>query len=207
MVNKLDQIPEASRDAAVERIEMRVRERNPDVHVVGAIGARIDPTLLYDVSDADERGRCRSGNCSSMPSSDPHSDDHDHVHAVSVTATSDGCIDPGVLIDLLEEPPAGVYRLKGTVAVRYRARVRTYTVNVVGSSVHVATAPTDAPPIAWWRSAPASTSTTFAPARTPLCVRTTGRCPPRASAACSGTGGSASRTLPADRLGAMEGTR
>ena len=58
MVNKLDQIPEASRDAAVERIEMRVRERNPDAHVVGAIGARIDPTLLYDVSDAgDESGQ------------------------------------------------------------------------------------------------------------------------------------------------------
>ena len=46
-----------------------------------------------------------------------------------------------VLIDLLEQPPAGVYRLKGTVAVRYRARVRTYTVNVVSSSVHIATAP------------------------------------------------------------------
>ena len=149
VVNKLDQIPEASRDAAVERIEMRVRERNPDAHVVGAIGARIDPTLLYDVSDAGDgvgadvvpgtAHRCRFGPAR------PHSDDHDHVHAVSVTATSDGCIDPGVLIDLLEEPPAGVYRLKGTVAVRYRARVRTYTVNVVGSSLHIATAPRDAP--------------------------------------------------------------
>jgi G3E family GTPase len=63
------------------------------------------------------------------------------VHAASVTATSDGCVDPGVLLDLLEEPPAGVYRLKGTVAVRSRERVRRYVVNVVGSSVHVATAP------------------------------------------------------------------
>jgi hypothetical protein len=60
---------------------------------------------------------------------------------VSVTATSDGCVDPGALVELLEEPPAGVYRLKGTVAVRYRDRIRRYAVNVVGTSVHVATAP------------------------------------------------------------------
>jgi G3E family GTPase len=124
---------------------MRVRECSPDVHVVGAIGARIDPTLLYDVSDAgDESGQMSFRELlidADSDSHEPHSDDHDHVHAVSVTATSDGCIDPGVLIDLLEQPPAGVYRLKGTVAVRYRARVRTYTVNVVGGSVHVGTAP------------------------------------------------------------------
>jgi hypothetical protein len=31
-----------------------------------------------------------------------------------------------------------VYRLKGTVAIRYRERVRHYVVNVVGPSVHVA---------------------------------------------------------------------
>ena len=45
-----------------------------------------------------------------------------------------------MLLDLLEEPPTGVYRLKGTVAVRSRQRARSYVVNVVGSSVHVATA-------------------------------------------------------------------
>ncbi len=142
VVNKLDQIPEASRAAALERIEARVRERNPDAHIVGAIGAKIDPTLLYDVSEADEE----TGQLSfrALLLEDPqaaHTDDHDHVHAASVTATSDGCIDPGALLDLLEEPPAGVYRLKGTVAVRYRAKARNYVVNVVGTSIHVAVAP------------------------------------------------------------------
>jgi hypothetical protein len=34
-----------------------------------------------------------------------------------------------------------VYRLKGTVAVRYRERDRNYVVNLVGTSIHVATAP------------------------------------------------------------------
>jgi G3E family GTPase len=139
VVNKLDQVPEADRTAAFDRIELRVRERNPDVHVVGAVGAKVDPTLLYDVADAAED----SGQLSfrELLLDAPHADHHDHVHAAAVTATSDGCVDPGALLDLLEAPPAGVYRLKGTVAVNYRARVRTYAVNVVGTSVHIAAAP------------------------------------------------------------------
>jgi G3E family GTPase len=140
VVNKLDQIPERNRAAELDRIETRVRERNPHAHVVGTTDARIDPTLLYDVSDADEgSGQLSFRELLLDAGSDHH--DHDHVHAASVTSTSDGCIDPGALLDLLEEPPAGVYRLKGAVAVRYRGRVRTYVVNVVGSSIHVATAP------------------------------------------------------------------
>lgn len=145
VANKLDQIPEADRAAALERIEVRVREGNPDAQIVGAIGARIDPTLLYDVSGTtEEPGQLSFRDLLIEPARGAHADDHDHVHAVSVTVTSDGCVDPGALFDLLEEPPAGVYRLKGTVAVRYRARVRTYVVNVVGASVHVATAPPSA---------------------------------------------------------------
>jgi len=34
-----------------------------------------------------------------------------------------------------------VYRMKGTIGVRYRASTRHYTVNVVGPSVHIAVAP------------------------------------------------------------------
>ncbi|GLP78239.1 putative cobalamin synthesis protein [Mycobacterium antarcticum] len=137
VVNKLDQLPTDQRAAELGRIEARIRERNPHAHVVGAIGARIDPALLYDVSDSDDG----SGQLSIRELLlDAHTDDHHHVHAASVTASSDGCLDPGVLLDLLEDPPAGVYRVKGTVSVRTRDRVRSYVVNVVGASVHVATA-------------------------------------------------------------------
>ena len=142
VVNKLDQIPEDRRDAEMARIEARIRERNPDAHVVGAIGARIDPALLYDTGDDDGSGQLSIRELLIEDAQQhAHADQPDHVHAASVTATSDGCVDPGVLLDLLEDPPAGVYRLKGTVAVRARDRVRTYVVNVVGSSVHVAAAP------------------------------------------------------------------
>jgi G3E family GTPase len=140
VVNKLDQIPENEREAAFARVEARIRERNSDAHVVGAIGARIDPSLLYDVSDDDGSGQLSIRELLL----DAHADDHHHVHAASVTVSGDGCIDPGALLDLLEDPPAGVYRLKGTVAVRVRHRVRRYVVNVVGTSVHVATAPPNA---------------------------------------------------------------
>ncbi|MCV7281544.1 GTP-binding protein [Mycolicibacterium flavescens] len=139
VVNKLDRIPDDIRAAALERIERRVHERNPQAHVVGAVAGRIDPALLYDVSDtAAEDGQL---SLRELLVADPDEDGHPHVHADSVTVTGDGCVDPGPVIDLLEKPPAGVYRLKGTVAVRYRDRTRRYVVNVVGPSVHVATAP------------------------------------------------------------------
>lgn len=140
VVNKLDQVSENDRAAVLGRIESRVRERNPDVHVVGATAGRIDPALLYDVAESAEVGEQLS-----LRELLVDTGDHgDHVHADSVTVTGDGCVDPATLIDLLEKPPAGVYRLKGTVAIRYRERARRYVVNVVGTSVHIATAPSPA---------------------------------------------------------------
>jgi G3E family GTPase len=112
--------------------------------VVGAIGGQVDPALLYDISDAAGAGDQLSFRELLIADAEPHAHDHDHVHAASVTATSAGCIDPGPLLDLLEQPPTGVYRLKGTVAVRDGTRTRRYVVNVVGPSVHIATAPKSA---------------------------------------------------------------
>ena len=140
VVNKLDQLPLRDRDDVVARIEKRVRERNPDVHLVGAVAGRVDPALLYDVADAaSDDGQLSFREL--LVEDRFAADEHPHVHADSVTVTSDGCVDPDVLINLLEQPPAGVYRMKGTVAVRYRDRIRAYVVNVVGPSVHIATAP------------------------------------------------------------------
>lgn len=142
VVNKLDQISEDAREETLGRIEKRVRERNPDAHVVGATAGRVDPALLYDVSASVDVGEQLSLRELLVDTGDAH--DHPHVHADSVTVTSNGCVDPAALIDLLETPPPGVYRLKGTVAVRYRERTRRYVVNVVGTSVHIANAPSTA---------------------------------------------------------------
>ena len=134
----------------LERIEQRVRERNPVAPVVGTVGARIDPALLYDLPGSeDELGQLsfRELLFDSATDEAPHAHaDDDHAHADAVTVTSSGCIDPGKLLDLLEDPPSGVYRLKGTIAVRYRSAVRTYVANLVGPAIHIATAPTTATP-------------------------------------------------------------
>ncbi|MDY6999782.1 MAG: GTP-binding protein [Actinomycetota bacterium] len=142
VVNKLDQLDHAERTDVVRRVQQRVRERNPHAQVVGAIAGRIDPALLYDVAAAgDETGQLTLRELFFDADHTAHADDHDHAHADAVTEISDGGVDPAAVIDLLEEPPDGVYRLKGTVAVRYRASTRTYSVNVVGPSIHVAPAP------------------------------------------------------------------
>lgn len=144
VVNKLDRIPDDAREAVLNRIERRVRERNPDAHVVGATAGRVDPALLYDVSGSAEIGGQLSLRELLVDTGQHEGREHPHVHADSVTVASDGYVEPGALIDLLESPPAGVYRVKGTAAVRYRERTRRYVVNVVGTSVHVANAPSSA---------------------------------------------------------------
>ncbi len=143
VVNKVDQIPDAERDATLERIETRVRQCNPDAQIVGVTAGRIDPTLLYDVSARrEDPGQLSFRELMLDAAGAPaHAEDPDHLHADSVTVTSERCIDPDALFDLLENPPSGVYRLKGVVAVRYRASSRNYVVNLVGTSIHVAAAP------------------------------------------------------------------
>ncbi|WP_422749936.1 CobW family GTP-binding protein [Mycobacterium sp. WMMD1722] len=142
VVNKLDQLPEDTREAELTRIRTRIRECNPDAHIVSTVGGRVDPALLYDVAGAGaETGQLSLREL--LIDGDDH-DVHHHVHAVSVSATTDGCVDPEALLDFAETPPDGVYRIKGTVGVRYRDRVRRYVLHVVGPSVHVAAAPATA---------------------------------------------------------------
>ncbi|RUP01836.1 MAG: GTP-binding protein [Mycobacterium sp.] len=139
VVNKLDQVPEGDRPAVLERINERVAQRNPRVQVVGTTGGRIDPALLFDpLESSEDAGQLSFRELFLDAESDQ---EHDHVHADSVTVTGAGCIDLDALFDLLEQPPSGVFRLKGVVAVRHGRSVRSYVVNLVGSAVHIAKAP------------------------------------------------------------------
>ncbi|MGA8331775.1 MAG: GTP-binding protein, partial [Mycobacterium sp.] len=136
VVNKLDRLPDGDRPTILKRVEQRVRERNPRAIVVGATEGRIDPELLYDVAESsDQTGQL------SLRELLVDARDHDHVHASSVSAISTGEIDPGALIDVLEDPPSGVYRLKGAVVMRYGAAAPTFAVNVVGTAIDIAKAP------------------------------------------------------------------
>jgi G3E family GTPase len=65
---------------------------------------------------------------------------HDHEHADAVTVRAPVPVSPTRLVELLEDPPPGVYRIKGRVSVDTGRRTRAYVVNVVGRSVHVTSA-------------------------------------------------------------------
>lgn len=140
VVNKLDQLPLNDRTPMLERVERRVHQRNPRAAVIGAVSGRIDPTLLYDVPEiAEQPGQLSLSELLVETAGD--SAPHDHDHADSVTVTSDGEVDPGALIDLLEDPPAGVYRVKGAAVMRYGKATPTFAINLVGSAIHLTTAP------------------------------------------------------------------
>ncbi len=142
VVNKLDQVPRSDRAAMVERVEQRVREQNSRATVVGAVGGQIDPRLLYDVAGSgDEPGQLSLRELLVDQTDNAVAHDHDHVHADSVTVTTDGDVDPGALLDLLEQPPPSVYRLKGAVKMRYGRATPTFAVNLVGPTIHIASAP------------------------------------------------------------------
>src|SRR5699024_9046661 len=55
-----------------------------------------------------------------------------------VTVTGTGPADPDAVMDFVEELPAGVYRVKGTVLIRDRGRGRAFGVQAVGPNVSVA---------------------------------------------------------------------
>jgi G3E family GTPase len=141
VVNKCDRLPEADREQALARIEQRVRQGNPLVHIVRASGGRIDPALLFDVaSTEDPPGQLPFA--AARREASPH---HGHQHAAASTVRSPGPVDPGLLIDLLEDPPRGAYRIKGRVVVQSSRGMRGYVVNLVGRSIHIASATAASP--------------------------------------------------------------
>lgn len=135
VVNKIDLIPEPDRKALLDKITDRVRHRNPAAQVVAVRQGRIDPALLYDISPRREE----SGQLSlqSLLAAEPV-DHTGHRHADSVTVTTTGPVDPARLLQLLDDLPAGAYRIKGTVTVLHPGSPRGYLINVVGERVHLA---------------------------------------------------------------------
>lgn len=132
VVNKTDRLPAGQAERTLARIEARVRERNPAAQVLRTSHGRVDPALVYDAASAeDPPDQLR------LAALLRDSRQHDHEHADAVTVTTPGPVSPGGLVDLLEHPPAGAYRIKGRVAVDTGRSLRGYVVNVVGRSVHV----------------------------------------------------------------------
>ena len=131
VINGLDRVPPAQRSARVERIAERVHDLNPWALVVPIAHGRIDPLLVFDPATG-------TGLEDQLPLVPTGFDDHNHAHADAVTALIDQPVDPGRLLDLLEHPPPGVYRLKGCVAVATGRAPCRHVVNLVGRQLHIA---------------------------------------------------------------------
>jgi G3E family GTPase len=162
VLNKVDRLPPGERDAHLARITARVREINPTVPVVTTSHSAVDPALVYDVAQAEDPDD-ELPIAALLRETGHH---HAHQHAAAVTVSLAAPVAPGRLVDLLEQPPTGAYRLKGTVAVTTGNRVRRYVVNVVGRQVHVASAPGADDPT------PGGASTGTPPTASPRSTRT-----------------------------------
>lgn len=131
VVNKLDRVSLTERAQRLDRITVRVRDRNPHAPIVTASNGRIDPVLVFDAGHATD-------GLDALPLA-PVDHDHDsHRHAAAVTVAAPHPVDPGRLVDLLERPPAGTYRLKGCVPVATAGTPRRHLINLVGRQAHVA---------------------------------------------------------------------
>jgi len=138
VVNKIDRVPDERRAARERELAEAVHAHNPDVQVVAAARGAIDPRLVFDAAGEEDPA-------DQLPLSallrEEHAAEHHHAHARSVGRAVRGPVDAEALIDLLERPPAGAYRMKGTVPVRTSRGERRYTVHRVGGSLHVERAP------------------------------------------------------------------
>lgn len=141
VVNKMDRLPLTHRERVLAEITARIREIHPSVPIVPAERGRIDPALVFDVTEAEDPPDQLP--LAALLRAERHHEGG-HAHAAAATALARGAADAGAIVDLLERPPGGTSRLKGCVPIRTPHGERRYLVNLVGSSIHVATAPPNA---------------------------------------------------------------
>ena len=143
VIGKTDALSPDVRESRIQRIRERVRARNPHAPLVVAHEGRVDPCLVFDVASVEDPAdelpiaqllrEERDGHRAHGASA------HEHAQAASLPLSAP--VAPGALVDLLEDPPTGAYRIKGRVRVRGAAREQGYLVNVVGRMIHVAPLP------------------------------------------------------------------
>jgi G3E family GTPase len=138
VINKVDLLPSGDRDQVLARIRERVWRRRPGVQIVTARHGRIDPALVFDAA-ADEDPEDELPLARLIREQNHDRAGHEHARAVSVELAQP--VSPSALIDLLEDPPPGAYRLKGRVRVRGSRTEQGFVVNVVGTLIHIAPLP------------------------------------------------------------------
>ncbi|GAA3661061.1 CobW family GTP-binding protein [Microbacterium marinilacus] len=138
VIGKSDLLPAGERERTVKRIGERVHARNPHAQLVVAQAGRIDPALVFDTASQTEPE-------DELPIAalmrEEHLGHEGHAHAQATAVPLSAPVAPAALIDLVEEPPDGAYRVKGRARVRGPKAERGYVVNVVGRMIHIAPLP------------------------------------------------------------------
>ncbi len=151
VIGKTDLLAPGDRAGTLERITERVRAGNGTAQIVAARGGAVDPALVFDVADHDDPAdelpiaRLRR-DVDPAPQHRHGHGHHPHQHARSAAIALAEPVSPTALVDLLEHPPAGAYRMKGRVRVRGPRSDRGYVVNVVAGAIHVAPLPSPPSP-------------------------------------------------------------
>lgn len=142
VIGKVDLLEPGDRGGVVERIRSRVRARNPHATIVVPPPGGMDPAIVFDTATDEDP-------VDELPIAallrDTVHEGEGHVHLRSAAAPVTDPVSPSALVDLLEDPPEGTYRLKGRVRVRGLRREQGLLVNVVGRTIHVA--PLAEPPV------------------------------------------------------------
>lgn len=142
VIGKTDLLAPGERDAVIGRIRARIAERNPRVPVILARRGGIDPALVFDtVTEEDPPDQLPIARLVRESAAHGDGDHHHHEHARAASVALAAPTAPSALIDLLERPPAGTYRLKGRVRVRAPRGDRGFVVNLVGRMIHVSALP------------------------------------------------------------------
>ncbi|MDJ1371685.1 cobalamin biosynthesis protein CobW [Gulosibacter molinativorax] len=134
VIGKTDLLSEHEREATIRAIRERVLERNPGAAIVIARAGQIDPALVFDTA-TEEDPLDELPIAQLLREAAVEHTHHDHARAASVALTEP--VSPSALVDLLEQPPAGAYRIKGRIGVRRGESVHGFLVNVVGGTIHV----------------------------------------------------------------------
>ena len=130
VVNKADRAP-----ASVAPLLDEVRRLVGQVPVVATTNARIDPTLLFDRPQRQKEIGAQLTLDDILRDDHDHSvENHRHLHDEydSVSFASTAPLDPRALLELLEDPPPGLFRAKGFVAFAARGENRKFLLHTVG---------------------------------------------------------------------------
>lgn len=135
VVTKTEHLAASERGVRLRDLTAAVRAKNADAPVVVAPGGHLDPALVFDAAEATDPDDELPLGSLVRAGAAGHAD---HTHVDTVTVLAPGPVDAGALVDVLEDPPGGVYRLKGTVVVDTGRTLRRYVVHVVGRQVYIA---------------------------------------------------------------------